>query len=440
MSEKIYAWMLRFYPAHFRQSYGADAMQLFRDRSRDETGFFSKLRLWLDLLADFAVSVPGQYQHAQQTILGASARQHLDNTPSFQTLEGDLPRPAALLSGTLLMLAAVAASPMLIALGSYSPRFLWFSQPQYHFQAAADPSLNAADRHRVIAGAIANLQKYYNFPDVAQKTADALLAHEKRGDDDAVKDGADFADLLTREMLEVSHDHQLKVIYFQVRPPDLPPAPRPDRLTRYRAAMRNNCSFEKVETLPHKIGYLKFNAFPEVSLCGPTAAAAIASLNDSDAIIFDLRDNTGGYMDMVALMAGYLFDHRIHLNDRYNRAENATLESWTPPPVPGNRLANKPAYVLTSAVTFSGGEEFSYDLKMLRRATIVGEATFGRGHVPRARRIDDHFDIRVPDDRSINPISKTDWDGPGVLPDVKVRAADALETAVKLATSRLGKN
>jgi C-terminal processing protease CtpA/Prc len=92
---------------------------------------------------------------------------------------------------------------------------------------------------------------------------------------------------------------------------------------------------------------------------------------------------------------------------------------------------------LTSGTTFFGAEEFSYDLKMLKRATIVGEATSGRGHIPRGRRIDDHFEIRVPDERSINPISKTDWDGPGVAPDVRVKAADALQTAQKLAETKL---
>ncbi len=159
----------------------------------------------------------------------------------------------------------------------------------------------------------------------------------------------------------------------------------------------------------------------------------MASLNLADAIIFDLRENRGGYPEMVALIAGYLLDHSTHLNDMYDRAENSTRESWTPPPVPGNRLVNKRAFVLTSNATFSGAEEFSYDLKMLKRATIVGEPTSGRGHIPIGRRIDDHFEIRVPDRRPINPISKTDWDGPGVQPDVKVKAEGTPLTAEKLA-------
>jgi C-terminal processing protease CtpA/Prc len=159
----------------------------------------------------------------------------------------------------------------------------------------------------------------------------------------------------------------------------------------------------------------------------------MAKLNRADAIIFDLRDNPGGYANTVALVATYLFDRPTHLNDFYDRSQNSTEESWTLPPVPGNTLADKPVFVLTSSTTFSAAEGFSYDLKMLKRATLVGERTSGRGHMGAPHRIDDHFTIRVPSMKVINPISKTNWEGTGVEPDVKVKAADALRTAINLA-------
>jgi hypothetical protein len=303
---------------------------------------------------------------------------------------------------------------------------------------AQAPQLDATARQRVIAGAVANIKKYYDYPEVAEKLADALLGHEQKGDD-VVEDGAAFAELLTRQMKEVSHDSQLMMRYSAVPTTDWPPQGRtPETMARYKKALEeNNCFFDKIEILAHNIGYMKLDGFPDPSICERKAAAAMASLNATDAIIFDLRDNTGGYPKMVALIATYLFDHPTHLNDMYDRGSNSTEESWTLPPVTGNRLADKPAYVLTSSKTFSAGEEFSYDLKMLKRATIVGEATSGRSHIPIGRRIDDHFEIRVPDRRSINPISKTDWEGPGVQPDVEVKAEDALKTAQRLANSSL---
>jgi C-terminal processing protease CtpA/Prc len=246
-----------------------------------------------------------------------------------------------------------------------------------------------------------------------------------------------FATLLTMQMREVSHDKHLRMVYQpQGSPTNLGPSTA--ELARYRNDMRRgNCTFRKVTTLAHGSGYVKFDGFPEASVCRSTVARVMASLNESDALIFDLRDNHGGDPHMVAWVASYLFDKRTHLNDIYNRTQDRTEQFWTQSPVPGNRLANKPVYVLTSAETFSGAEEFCYDLKNLKRATLIGETTGGGAHPAAPHRIDERFTIVVPDSRPINPISKSDWEGAGVTPDVKVEAEDALKTAEALAAKRL---
>jgi len=454
MSEKIYALLLRLYPAHFRKAYAEEALQLFRDRARDESGFFPTLRLWMDVLADLAFTVPREYFRVQRAIVTAPAPHRSHGMPAFFVLENESPRFEALLFGGVLSLLALGAIFVLSGqVGIYRPLSAWGSPSQtarLNPQNAAsamipvahdDANLDAAERQRVIDGAIANVNKFYVDAEVAQKTADALLAHKNSGDDDGEMDGAAFADLLTRQMKEASQDAHLEMIYNAVKTPENPPEPTPEEVARYRTDMEcRNCTFEKVEILPHtNIGYLKLNAFPDTAICQSRAAAAMQRLNDVDAIIFDLRDNRGGYANMVALLATYLFDRPTHLNDFYNRSENSTEESWTLPPVPGNRLADKPVFVLTSPTTFSAAEGFSYDLKMLKRATLVGETTSGRGHMGEGHRIDDHFIIRVPGVRAVNPISKTNWDGTGVEPDVKVKAGDAVETAKKLAESHLRK-
>jgi hypothetical protein len=517
MSEKVYAWLLRLYPARFREAYGEEALQLFRDRARDEKGFFPRLRLWLDLVADLAISVPRQHHHVQPDLVGASAPQRLDGVPSFQVLNGDLPRPGALLVGFVLSVIAVATFSVLLShrgnyrelraslgpeqraagrpssdfnppasrslrqveeqtiaparIGALSrvapegtkPSDLRSSslpasndsklqQPNVQLPKSPDaaaviypavvemPKLDAATRHNVIKGAIANLNEYYVYPEVAQKMADSLLAHERSGEDNAATDGAVFASLVTRQMRDVSHDRHLLLFYSSVPVPERPPGPAPGELARYRRDMeQNNCTFERVDVLPGNIGYLKFDEFPDPSVCRSTVVTSMNRLQHMDAIIFDLRENHGGDPKMVALIAGYLFGRPTHLNDMYDRRKNSTQQYWTSSPIPGNRLADKPAYVLTSASTFSGAEEFSYDLKMLKRATLVGETTAGGAHPASQHRIDDHFRIRVPFARPINPISKTNWEGTGVEPDVKVNAADALKTAEKLAARRLQK-
>jgi hypothetical protein len=77
-----------------------------------------------------------------------------------------------------------------------------------------------------------------------------------------------------------------------------------------------------------------------------------------------------------------------HLNDLWERKSDATQQYWTLPYVPGKRLESKPAYVLTLKRTSSGAEEFSYNLKNLKRAPVVGETTGGGAHPVSGHRID----------------------------------------------------
>jgi hypothetical protein len=148
MSEKIYAWLLRLYPSPFRKAYGEEALQLFRDRSRDEKGLFPSLRLWLDLLADLVISVPRAYRNVQPAPIDASAQQRWDGTPSFQVLEGEAPRPGALLFGGVLALAAVATFSISLGHGGNHPRAsVAHSQPPAYARpsASSPPGAQAAD-------------------------------------------------------------------------------------------------------------------------------------------------------------------------------------------------------------------------------------------------------------------------------------------------------
>jgi len=94
---------------------------------------------------------------------------------------------------------------------------------------------------------------------------------------------------------------------------------------------------------------------------------------------------------------------------------------------------------LTSARTASGAEQFSYDLKMLKRATLIGETTAGATHSGVFHRLDDHFGMGIPEVKAINPYSANDWVEVGVEPDIKVSASNALDAALKLARARVAK-
>jgi retinol-binding protein 3 len=298
--------------------------------------------------------------------------------------------------------------------------------------------IDAATRARVIDAAIAKVDEFYVFPDAAKKMGIAVRGRAKRGEYDSVTDGNAFANLLTEHFRDVSHDKHLSVSFSPIRLPEESSSPSPDAIAQYHVAMQEaNCGFEMVEHLNGNVGYVKFNFFADPEACGGTAIAAMNFVANVDALIFDLRQNGGGDPKMIALLSTYLFATQTHLNDLWERKSGETQQYWTLPYVPGKHLPTVPVFVLTSHRTFSGGEEFSNNLKVLKRATIVGEVTGGGAHPVAGHRIDDRFTIGVPFARAINPTTKTNWEGVGVEPDVKVPALDALTTAQALASKEI---
>lgn len=309
----------------------------------------------------------------------------------------------------------------------------WSQETRVATQAL--PQLTSAERHRVIQALAANVRQHYFDKQVAEDVAGAILAHEQAGDYNAVTDGQAFANLLARDLIKASRDVHFTVEYTRNVFPDFSKPPPRETQERYRTAMEQaNCTFEKVEVRANNVGYVKLNSFPDIAACQSKAESAMAALNHADALIFDLRDNRGGYANMVVFLASYLFDHPEYM---FNPRDAITAQDWTRSPVSGSLLADKPIYVLTSARTYSGAEQFSYDLKMLQRATLVGETTGGANHSGILHNLDDHFAAGIPEYRPVNPFSDKDWAATGVEPDVKVKAAEALATAEKLVETKL---
>jgi hypothetical protein len=514
MSEKIYACLLRLYPARFRRVHGKEALQLFRDRYRDETGFFRRLRLWLDILVDLAMSLPGQYAGMERALVMGTGAQ-IVGAPFFFILEEESLRPGALFSSFVFTLAALSfATVLLNEAGTYralqtgstqsefSSRNGWLTPNTSHspssarqpMQASVDAagSLIASDeffpppidylaltnvrahrrevvfvyatgdvsmpsrshpsqtgdtpsaavapcagsspldpeRQRVIDTIISNLKHSYFDSAVAQQMAEVLATRQRCGDYEPATDDKTFAHLLTAQLRDVSHDMHLEILYSPAAS-----EPSAEEFSRRLAALqKDNCSFKKVQIFPHNIGYVRLDAFLEPSVCGSTAVAAMTSLNNTDALIFDLRNNHGGTAEMVSLISSYLFDHPEYM---FDPRRVPTPQSWTSSPVPGSKLASKPVFILTSPATISAAEQFTYDLKMLKRATIVGETTAGAAHAGVWHRIDDQFAMAIPENRAVNPYFQSDWEATGIRPDIAVPASAALQTALRKAWSQL---
>lgn len=296
-----------------------------------------------------------------------------------------------------------------------------------------DLTVDGATRSGVIEELLKVMHEQYVFPEVATAVEKSLRKRIERKEYDAITSAAALATILTEHLQEVTHDKHLRVVYSHQPAPsnhERHQASAQERDRRRYFSSLNNFGFERLERLSGNIGYIDLRGFNPPEFGGETAAAAMNFLANTDALIIDLRKNGGGHPGMVALLCSYLFDAEpVHLNDLYWRRDNSTRQWWTLPYVPGKRYIDKDVYILTSKRTFSAAEEFTYNLKNLKRATVVGETTGGGAHPGGVERLDDHFSVFVPNGRAINPITKTNWEGKGVMPDIDVPAEQALKTA-----------
>lgn len=291
-------------------------------------------------------------------------------------------------------------------------------------------TLNAETKTKVIDGAIEHMRRAYIFADVAENMAEAVNARAAKQEYDSITSPADFAAALTKHLQEVSRDKHLRIIY---NPEGLPQrtAPTPaDRERQLAEDRRRNFGFNRIERLDRNVGYIELLGFSGAQQVTEAAVPAMNFLANTDALIFDLRRNTGGSPRTIGILSSYLFDEVVHLNDFYVRETDRRQQFFTSAEVEGRRYGkSKPVYILTSNRTFSAAEEFTYNLKNLKRATIVGETTGGGAHPGGVRPITDHFGIWLPNGRAINPITKTNWEGVGIEPDIKTEPSQALQAA-----------
>jgi hypothetical protein len=299
--------------------------------------------------------------------------------------------------------------------------------------AASTAPMNPAAQAAALAEVQRLMHKNYVFPEVAAKMESVLAARVAEGAYAKDMEPAAFAEQLTAHLREASNDKHIRVRPWA--PGKQPqPAPAPQAQPGAQPAILHY-GFLKAERLPGNIAYIDLRGFNGHPSALQRATEVMSAAADADALVVDLRHNGGGSPAMVAHMSSYLFDDKpVHLNDLYYRAENSTRSFWTNPKVEGKRFgASKPVYVLTSVKTFSAAEEFTYNLQQLKRATIVGEITGGGANPGGVMQIGPDLSVFVPTGRAINPISKTNWEGVGVKPDVAVPADQALDKALALA-------
>jgi hypothetical protein len=295
--------------------------------------------------------------------------------------------------------------------------------------------MDEAEVTRVVEQVRALVETHYLYPDIAATVSRVLAEGLAEGRYPAEE--SSLATGVTADLQSVNADKHLRLLYHAEALPQRTPG---DDTEEYAALARwadQTCGgVASVRRLAGNVGYLELQPvlFP-TALGGEIITAAMRLLATTDALIIDLRDCLGGEPTMAAFLVSYLWDHEpVELTGLRERTHNRFKQAWTLPYVPGRRFGKaKPVYALTSATTFSGGEQLSYDLQQVGRAVIVGERTGGGAHAREGFPVHPHLEATISVAEAVNPKTGGNWEGTGVVPDIQTSAGQARDTAYELA-------
>ena len=294
--------------------------------------------------------------------------------------------------------------------------------------------LNEKDKKELIAEISTLLLDNYVYPDSAKKAASLIQKNVLAGKYKTIKSPIQFADIVGNDISSV-----LKDGHFQVQfNPGLGQQLQSNEVMQQTAIAARKYSssafgIKAVKIINGNIGLLELNAFVDTNAASKLALnSALQLLAQSNAIILDLRSNTGGSAAMVHYLCSYFLKTGIHLNTWYSRPSNSYTKNYTSEILHSEPFKLKPLYVLCGKGTVSAAEEFCYNLKTLHRATLIGAPTAGAAHGTFERSVGKDFVVFIPYARTYNTDTNTDWEQVGVLPDLYVENAVALETAEEL--------
>jgi len=317
--------------------------------------------------------------------------------------------------------------------------------------------LTAAVRRAVVDTLGARLRRHYVDADTAMLIANRLRERLAAGAYDTITSPGRFAEALTVDMRSVNGDRHLNVTYNPdtpgarpgpqglqmpaVLPTPVVPTSPPPAAPAVDAQRRTNYGLARVEILPGNVGYIDIRGFSGAQMVVGAIKSALEYLQGTDAIIFDLRKNGGGSPFSVnTIISHFTTADTVPSLTVKNRSGNQTFTRYTFATVPGPRRPTVPLYVLTSGATASAGEDFTFVLKNMKRATIVGGTTAGAGHNNAVLDLGEGFNASVSFTRVTDPKTGAEWERVGVTPDVPVEPARALDVAHALALKTIATN
>lgn len=193
----------------------------------------------------------------------------------------------------------------------------------------------------------------------------------------------------------------------------------------------------------NQTGYLALERFDASARSVAFIDRVFHIFTESDNIIIDLRGCKGGEAEMVMLLSSYFFAEPTLLMRTTMPAgidgKRAEFERWTSPGALSKTYASKPLTILISDKTFSAAESFSFAMKNLGRAELIGTRSGGGGYSNDFFPLPHGMGASISVGRSFDPATGKDWQGVGVTPDVEVPQDHALSTALARFTKSSGK-
>lgn len=276
------------------------------------------------------------------------------------------------------------------------------------------------------------INENYVFPDQAQAIGRHLKKKLKEGAFKKYEIIDSFAIALTKEIRFVNNDKHLGIW------PAFVPKKQNESLSNdYQLYLKNYTDtrkqangFKETKIIDGNIGYLDISFF--LSETDKTIDSYMNLLSNTDAVIIDLRNNGGGDPRTVNYLCSYFLKNQLLINTLYFRKGNRSDKIFTRE-VNGKKMIDLPLFILISSKTFSGAEEFSYDMQTQKRAILVGETSGGAANPGEVFKINNDLEIFIPTGTGINPITNTNWEGIGVIPEIKTSPEKAYDRAVELA-------
>jgi len=277
------------------------------------------------------------------------------------------------------------------------------------------------------------LQENYVFPDQAELIANHLNKSLKEGKFKKYDLLDSFAHALTKEIRVVNNDKHLGVwtAFALAKEHENLNNDYQSYLKIHTDIRKQANGFKEVKIIDGNIGYLNINFF--LAETTKTIDAYMYLLTNTDAVIIDLQDNGGGNPKTVNYLCSYFLESNLLTNTLYFRQGNRKDEAITHE-VNGKKMIDVPLFIITGSKTFSGAEEFSYNMQSQKRATLVGKVTGGAANPGDVFKINPDLEIFIPTGTGINPITKTNWEGTGVIPEIKISGESAYSKAVELAS------